>query len=337
MSRSAACHRCLAAVAAAIAAGGLRAGDDLVIDGVAVEQPAEIARFAPVVGHGLGRRPGGIAEHDLESLFDQHVFRRPSAVRQVRLVNGRMVIKGQATGPAGGTLELLAFLRPLAARRIETLERICRLTESQREVLRLAAESDLKRLAGEIDLVRRKHVGQRVPATPRGVDRERLQAVSDDAVACRRRIEQMFRPGSLLCSVSFGMLAPPQRSALEAWLADRRRTGWEAMVRTVLAQIDESSLGFSAQQHDRLLGQLLADVPPLEVFGDRQETFTSSHTADFQTLLVFSRLKRLDQMALRSICDPRQWSALEQLMGRQGDPDVVEQLLVAQGVLEEGE
>jgi hypothetical protein len=337
MNRPAACPGSLLTLVLAAAAVGLHAGDDLVVDGVSVEQPAEVVRFAPIVGHGLGRRPGGVTEYDLEALFDQHVFRRLNAVRQVRLVNGRMVIAGQATRPAGETLERLAFLRPVAERRIETLDGICRLTESQREVLRLAAESDLKRLAGEIDLVRRKHVGQRVPATPRGVDRERLQAVRDDAAACRRRIEQIFRPGSLLCSVSFGMLAPPQRSALEAWLADRRRTGWEAMARTVLAQIDESSLGFSAAQHDQLLGQLLADVPPLEVFGDRLETVASSQTTDFQYLLVLSRLKRLDQAALRSICDPRQWSALEQRMGQQGDPEAMEQLLVAQGVLEEGE
>jgi hypothetical protein len=315
----------------AAAAVGLHAADDLVVDGVSGEQPAEIVRFAPVVGHGLG----GVTEYDLESLFEQHVFQRPTALRAVRLVNGRMVIKGQAAGPAGETLERLAFLRPLAERRIETLDRVCRLTEPQREILRLAAESDLKRLAGEIDLVRRKHVRQRVPATPRGVDRERLQAVRDDAAACRRKIDRFCAAGSLLSAVSLSQLSPPQRSALEAWLAARRRTSWEAMIRTVLAQLDESSLGFSAAQHDRLLGQLLADVPPLEVFGDRLETITSSHTADFQYLLVLSRLKRLDQAALRSLCDPRQWSALEQRLGQQGDPDAVEQLLVAQGVLEE--
>jgi uncharacterized protein YggL (DUF469 family) len=335
MSQRAALSGCLlAAVAVAV---GLRAGDDLVVDDVSVEPPAETVRFAPVVGHGLGGRPGGITEYDLEALFDQHVFRRLGGLRPVGLVNGRMVVKGDAAAPAGETLERLAFLRPLAERRIETLDRICGLTEPQREVLRLAAESDLRRLAGEIDLVRQKHVGQRVPATPLGIDRERLQAVRDDAAACRRRIEQIFRPGSLLCSVSLGMLAPSHRSAVEAWLAARRKTRWEAMVRTVLGQVDTTSLGFSADQHDTILQHLLADVPALEVFGDASEAATSARTADFQTLLVLSRLKRLDQASLRKLCDPRQWSALEQLMGQHGDPEAVEQLLVAQGVLEERE
>lgn len=337
MSLPASARRGLIAAAVMAAAVGLRAGDDLVIDGTSAEQPDEIVRFAPVVAHGIGGRLNPITAYDLGALFDQHVFQRPGVRRQVRLINGRMVVEGNASSPVGETLAQLASLRPLAERRIETLDLVCRLAESQRNVLRLAAESDLRRLAGEIDLMRRNYFGQQLSATPQGIDRERLQAVRDDAVACRRRIDQFLQSGSLLSSVSFGMLSPSQQSALETWVAERRTTRWEAMARTVLAQVDESVLGLSETQHDTILGQLLADVPRLQVFDDPWERPTGSKPADFQTLLVLSRLSRLDQAALRRVCDPRQWLALEQLMDQQGSPEAVEQLLVDQGVLEEDE
>lgn len=319
---------------------GLRAGDDLVVDGGPAEPPGETVRFAPVVVRNVGELVVGgpvvpNAEYDLGALFDQHVFRRAGGRRQVRLQNGRMVVQGGAVSLTGDSLEQLAYLRPLAERRIETLDLILSLTEPQRSLLRLAAESDLRRLAGEIDSVRRNHAGQRLAATPQGLDRDRLQAVRDDAAACRQRIDRFFRSGSLLDSVSLGVLSPAQRSVLEAWLAARRKTRWEAMVRTVLEQVDATSLGFSAEQHDAILDGLLADVPALEVFGDEPEAATNVRTADFQVLLVLSRLQRLDQEALRKLCDPRQWVVLEQLMAQQGDPAAVEQLLVAQGVLQE--
>lgn len=340
MIHRAGCRVFLLSLAVAVATLGLRAGDDLVVDGVTPEPPDETVRFAPVVVRNLGGRVLGgpvppNTEYDLGALFDQHVFRRLAALRKVRLVDGRMVVQGGAASFTGDSLEQLAYLRPLAERRIETLDRICRITEPQQDLLRLAAESDLRRLAGEIDAVRRNHAGQRLAATPQGADRDRLQAVRDDAAACRQRIDQFFRDGSLLDSVSLGVLSPAQRSVFEAWLAARRKTRWEAMVRTVLDQIDATSLGFSAEQHDAILDQLLADVPALEVLGDELEAASSGRAADFQTLLVLSRLQRLDQEALRKLCDPRQWLMLEQLMAQQGGPEAVEQLLVAQGVLQE--
>jgi hypothetical protein len=340
MIHRAVCRVLLLSLAVSAATIGLRAGDDLVVDGGKTEPPDETVRFAPVVVRNIGGRVLGgpvapATEYDLGALFDQHVFRRPGGRRQVLLLNGRMVVQGGAASFTGDSLEQLAYLRPLAERRIDSLDRICRLTEPQLDLLRLAAESDLRRLAGEIDAVRRNHAGQRLAATPQGIDRDRLQAVRDDAAACRQRIDRFFRGGSLLDSVGRGVLSPPQRSVFEAWLAARRQTRWEAMVRTVLDQIDAASLGFSAEQHDAILDQLLADVPALEVFGDEPEAATSARTADFQTLLVLSRLQRLDHEAVRKRCDPRQWLMLEQLMAQQGDPEAVEQLLVAQGVLQE--
>jgi len=197
-------------------------------------------------------------------------------------------------------------------------------------------ESDLRRVAGEIDAARLNYAGQRMPATAQGLDRERLQRLRDEAVACRRQIDRLWQTGSLFASVSLGMLSPEQRAALEDWLADRRAVRWEAMVRLVLEQFDEAGLGLSDQQHAALLEPLLADVPPLVIEAVAPGT-AGTKFSNFQTLLVSHRLGRLDRAALRPLFDPRQWAALETLLGQHGEAVDVARLLVEQGILEHAE
>ncbi|MBM4021108.1 MAG: hypothetical protein FJ284_02490 [Planctomycetes bacterium] len=326
---------------ASLTAAGLRAGDDVVVDGMSAKQPAEAVRFAAVnvnlavgqivVGQGVGIRQ---VEYDLAAMFDQKVFRRGRAVRPVRIVGGRIEQVGEGT-VGSDTLEGLAELRRRALTRIAILERVCGLGGRQRAVLELAVESDLRRLAGEIDQVRRKYAGGKLQASAQGEHRERFRELQDDALACRSRIEHVWRQGSLLSAVSRGALSSDQVAAFEDWLTARRATRWEAMVRMALGWFDESALGLSAVQHDALLARLLADVPPLVVFDDVPWGATASRAGDLQTMVVAERLGRLDKAELQRLFDARQWLAIEQFIGHYGSPEVLQQLLVEQGVLEE--
>ncbi len=321
----------LATLAVAARASG---GDDMVVEGGLSPQPEETVRFAPVQVHVLGGPGGRRAEYDLEVMFDQQVFHGVRGLRQVQVIGGRMVVQPSPAAAADDTVARLGGMRAVCEERIATLERVCELSGSQREALRMALESDLRRVGGEIDLVRRTYAGQRLPATPAGLDRERLQKLRDDALACRRRIDQIWKAGSLFASVSWGMLSSTQRVALEAWLADRRAARWETMVRLVLGQFDEMVLGLSQRQHEALLEGLLADVLPLVVFEDVPPGTTSTKFCNLQSLLVSHRLGRLDKATLRPLFDPRQWAALETLLGQHGEPADVARLLVEQGVLE---
>ncbi|MFM8413736.1 MAG: hypothetical protein ACKOCX_03330, partial [Planctomycetota bacterium] len=307
--------------------------DDLVVEAQPAAEPAETVRFFPVDGHGFAGPLNRPAEYDVGAVFDQHLFRRPGGGRQVRVIADRLVVETEEQAPTGSTLGRLDHLRRLGERRIATLEQVCRLTAEQREILRLAVESDLRRLAGDIDAVRRTYVGQRL--TVQGVDRELLERARDDAEACRRAIERFGRSGTLLGSVSLGLLDARQQSALAAWVAGRRSSRWEAMVRTVLGQFDDSVLGLSEAQHALLLERLLGDVPPLMVLDDMPAWSGAARSADFQAMLVAARLQRLAEAGLRERFDPRQWAALRQLMGQHGDVAAVEQLLVEQGILED--
>jgi len=324
-----------AAVILVAASPGLRAADDLVVDGPEAAEPAEIVRFAPVEAHGLGHAAGRITHYDLGGLFDQHVFRRPHGPGGIRLMAGRTNLAGaEAAGP-GDTLGRLAHLRQVGQRRIAIIDRVCQLDARQRGMLELAVESDLRRLAADIDRLRMKYAGQRLPAGPGGIDRDRLQAVRDDAAACRSRIDRQWGAGSLLGSVVRGTLSPGQWSVFQGWVAGRRAVRWEALVRLTLWQLDDSVLGLAEDQHEAILDRLLVEAPPLEIFEDPPESTTSSATSGFGMLLVVGRLKRLDRAALQRLLDARQWAALERIMNQQGSPDEIDRLLLAQGVLEE--
>jgi len=325
-------------LACLVAAMG-RGGDDVVVDDVGRQQPAEVVRFAPVHVQMLGAQQAiRQVEYDLVAMFDQQVFRRILVRRQARIVGGQIerVVEGP---PAGDTLGRLGDLRRRAAARIAILEGVCGLDERQRAVLELAVESDLRRLAAEIDVVRRKYAGRKLQAAPQGDHRQLLQELRDDAVTCRSRIEQFWRKDSLLGSLAgsstAGVLSQDQQAAIADWLAGRRATRWEAMVRTVLGGLDESTLGLSTAQHDALFERLLADVPPLAVFDDLSAGSGLPRAVDLQTLVVVECLGRVETDDLRPLFDARQWLALEQFVEQHGSSVVVRQLLVEQGVLEE--
>ncbi len=313
-----------------------RGTDDMVVGAGPPEQLEETVRFAPVNVHVLAGPGGRVAEYDLEAMFDQQLFGHGRGNRAVT-ITGRVVVDASGEVAARDTLARLAGMRSVGDGRIAALARVCGLSARQQAILKMAMESDLRRVAGEIDAVRQQYAGQRMVATAQGLDRERLQTLRDEAVACRRRIDRLWQTGSLFGPVSLGLLSPVQRAMLEDWMADRRAVRWEAMVRLVLERLDETVLGLTDKQHDALLEPLLADVPPLVVFDDPASGTAGSKVSNLQSLLVIHRLGRLDRAALRPRFAPHQWAALETVLARHGEPADVARLLVEQGILEQTE
>lgn len=312
------------------ACGGLRGADDRVGAAAAGEQPEEIVRFAPagnvqVIGQGIPK------EYDLGLLFDQQVFGR-SRTAQAVVVNNAVVIRKPATTPDDTTLAKLSELRGRGEARVRRLEQACGLSAGQRTALELALASDLRRVAGEIDAVRRTYAGQRIARQRLPVEQERLQAMHQDAIRCRGLIDQAFRKGSLMAVVAVEILAPDQRRRLAAWVQGRRASRWEAAVRLALDQLDETVLGLSRRQHQGLLDVLLADTPPLAVLDDDR---LARDPTSFHTMLVLARLGRAGERVVRPLLDPRQWAELERRITQAGQPaEAVEGMLAGQGILE---
>lgn len=308
----------------AAAWGGARAVDDQVGPVTDGPQPAETVRFAPAGN--VQVMDGRAGEYDLGFLFDQQVFGR-----QAVLMNNAVVIRAALSNPDTGVLGKLAELRGRGEARLTRLQQVCGLSPEQRTALELALASDLHRVAGEIDGVRRTYAGQRIARQRLPLEQERLQSLQQDAVRCRGLIERAFRQDSLVAAVGHGVLKPDQQRRLAGWVAGRRATRWEAMVRLGLSQLDETVLGLSRRQHQALIDVLLADVPPLAVFDDER---LGRDPTSFHGMLVLTRLGRAGEPEVRPLLDPRQWAELERRIAQAGQAEAVERMLVEQGILE---
>jgi hypothetical protein len=266
-------------------------------------------------------------EYDLGFLFDQQVFGRSRAV----VMNNAVVIREALSNPDEGVLGKLAELRSRGEARLTRLEQVCGLSPEQRTALDLALASDLNRVAGEIDSVRRTYVGQRIARQRMPLEQQRIQSLQQDAARCRGLIERAFQQGSLVAAVAIGVLDPDQRRRLADWVTGRRATRWEAMVRLGLGQLDETVLGLSRRQHQALVDLLVADLPPLAVFDDER---LARDPTSFHGMLVLVRLGRAGAKEVRPLLDPRQWAELERRIAQAGQAEAVERMLVEQGILE---
>ncbi len=316
------------------------ANDDVIIDTVETGSAAPTQGGFQLAGNVviqegqvLQLRPGGRQpEYDLGGLFDQQAFGRGSRQNGVVIINGNAVAH-PAVQPATAHEQALAAVRQRCEQRIETIERICGLDARQVRTLEVALESDLKRIGSQIEAAREPYAGRTIPATPQGLDRGILEEVRVGAIKCRQLLDTLPGQESLLGTVVHDLLSPEQLAAFEAWIESRRACRWKAMVKTVLVQLDEASLGLSAAQAATLEEILLADVPKLDVLRDGRIGNLDARMSHFQTILVAGRLS-LRKPAWQNVLDPRQQMMLEAHFGSAGNPASVERMLMDQGILE---
>ena len=149
------------------------AGDDVVVESSTAPSTAGAAGQHGLVGNVILREGGravvfGAAnrqpQYDLGGLFDQHVFGRLAGRNQVFIINGQGVTRGTSA-----LEQALAAVRERCQQRIEMLEMVCNLDASQMRTLAMALESDLKRVASQIEAERDQYVGRTMPATPQGL------------------------------------------------------------------------------------------------------------------------------------------------------------------------
>ncbi|NBW85933.1 MAG: hypothetical protein EBR23_03640 [Planctomycetia bacterium] len=179
-----------------------------------------------------------------ERMFDAAVFAAAEspALRNPANVNPDRFVGFGVTRPTGalhdGALPRLAGVRREGMKEIDLVTRICRLGDTQRHALELALQSDLRRVAGEVDTVRDRYVG----ASAEDVDPRAFQS---DVEVCRQVIATALGSGSLLARVAGDMLDPQVR---RHWQHGRRECRWRATVAAVLEPLDES-LGLSSSQY----------------------------------------------------------------------------------------
>jgi len=210
----------------------------------------------------------GLVDADLGQMFDSQAFAFADGQgfgAAMVVVNGRVQVAEQP--PADNDAVVAQRLEPVKRRlaaRIKMVDRIVGLDAKQRQKLKIAAQSDLRRLAATVAEARAKYVGKALKLDPgNGFGPEVQLAIQDlqqDATLCRELIAQAAGAGSLLAKVVPDTLDDEQATKYQAVMDGRRDCRWQAAVATVLARLDET-LGFTQRQHDALAAALLAAPP----------------------------------------------------------------------------
>lgn len=313
---AAACRLVVACAIGSLVTGGAtgRAEDDRAVDDV----PAGAAQQAQQQANWI----------DLGANFDTNVFQQTGG--------GFSLTHGRRRQPAPGTSRpetgaaaaaespTLATIRKLGDARLARIDAACGLTEVQRRKLRLAMESDIRRLAEEIDAERRKYQGVEVNFADQDGQR-RWQQFQQDVQRCRERLQGLLNTESLFMKVLPTTLDPGQYARLTAETDARRVVVWKGLVAAAMLKLNDL-MGLDQGQHEELEKLLLAKQPPL-----RLEGFASRQNQHAQQMLVFMVLSEIDGERLRAGMSERQAKMLAQFAA-QGK--AMRSFIEAQGLLE---
>lgn len=283
--------------------GGIQAADDVVVEQV--------------------ERSAGTDEdqenlHALDDQFDQTVFgEQPGWARNAG--------EDSDGGGGAGGIDIVATASRLADRRLASIERICGLSPAQVRALRLAMESDIRRMADAVGRERAKYAGLIINLNDQEGQR-RFNLLQQDAARSRERVKNLFDAGSLFRKSLPAVLDEAQAGRLVASRDQQRAQVWKTLVLTVMLEVDER-LGLDQAQADAVERILLEKVPPLRVENPPAE-LDQQH---MQQMLVYAMLAEADQKRLKAAVSARQWRSLSQYIG-QGRS--IRTHLEQQGVLE---
>lgn len=301
------------AVAAGLAAEG---EDDVVVDD-GVENQAEI----------FGRQP----DYDLQESFDLSVFNAPAHGNGIQFTNQRPSQRNdkvRAAEPAGhADSQTVAKVLASVETQFKQIAAMVDLSKPQARKLRLALESDVRRVAEEIDVYRQKYLGVMLKGQG-GADpkqQQLMQQFQKDVQQCRDRMRQICRDGSFLAKTIPTTLDADQQARLTAAIDGRLDCLWRSIVARQMIRF-EASLGLDQRQHEALEALLVEVRPSLQhSFG------TAPHVPQHADALVRLAILNIGNERLRTAVSERQsqvlWEYSQQVAGQR-------QALESQGVLQ---
>jgi hypothetical protein len=259
----------------------------------------------------------------LGAQFDQNVFQQAGGGFSVN--TGRR--RPSPTGGDGDQVPEAATLtvaRKLGNDRLAQIDSVCNLTDAQRRKLRLAMESDVRRLSEDIEAERRKYQGVEVNFSDQAGQRK-WQQFQQDVQRCRERLQGLFDADSLVMKVLPMTLDSEQYARFTAENTARRSGRWRGLVAVAMLKFDDL-LGLDQRQYDEIEKMLLEREPALRIDGP-------ATPQDFhgQQLLVSLVLSEIDPQRLQGIVSGPQWQALAQI-ANQGK--AMQSYIESQGLLE---
>ncbi len=268
----------------------------------------------------------------------QRIIRRGGQVQVVVVGNGaggQMAVNGRqpqaaAAVDASGESPVLIGLKKSFEPQLTRLDRDCGLSAEQHRLLQLALESDIRRVAEDVDRDRRKYVGATVNLVDQA-GQQKWNQLHQDIQRCRQAI-QRFDQGAdgLFWKARDSVLTAPQRTKANAETEARLASRWKAVVNVALSRWDEV-LGLDRQQFDELERLLLEKRPSLRVnsgglpgLGGGAQLFQMSQS------LAGMALADIGEQRVRKVVNDRQWTLLSRAAqaGKQMRPQLEQQGLL---------
>jgi hypothetical protein len=189
------------------------------------------------------------------------------------------------------------LLKSLLAVHLHCADRACKLSDAQREKLRLAGTGDLKQFFATVDQAREKFRAA-------GQDQQKISECYELAEELQTKLKiGVFDESSLYQKVLCQTLDKDQSLRYEQQERERRQFLYEAKIEMTLSSL-ENRIALRAGQRQRLLRIVLDETKPPQNFGDDRSD------------LVLFQMAQLNDKKLQAILDDDQWKSLKKLLSR---------------------
>lgn len=176
---------------------------------------------------------------------------------------------------------------------MDELNRICELNDVQKQKLKLAATSDIKRFFDEVNTIRKKVVSGKL-------DQNEWNNVWQEIQPLRNKQSAgLFGESSFYSKTVRKTLNPDQFARYESVRDERRRFRYHACVEAAITSL-ESTIPLRQAQHEAIARFLLETTEPPLVF------------TQYDSTLILYRLTQMPESRLKPILDEDQWKQMQE-------------------------
>jgi len=213
--------------------------------------------------------------------------------------------------PSGNAKQARIHIETKLKLQLNELNRICELNDAQKQKLKLAASSDMKRFFDEVEVVRKKFKAGKQ-------DQNAWNQVWQEISPLQAKMAAgLFGDTSFFCKTIRKTLSEEQYSKYSAVIAERRRFRYKSSIETVITSF-EDSVALNHTQHDAIVKLLLDETQPPAAFGQHDQQ------------VVMYQLAKLPEAKLKAVLDERQWKQAQMQFNQYRG---MEQFLIQNGLI----
>jgi hypothetical protein len=233
-----------------------------------------------------------------DDLFDDENPRAANADARLINANARLLVQQAQNfdqmdqwvfGRLGGSAGAHAKLDSALLLRIEAVDRVCRITEVQKNKLRLAGRGDIKRFFDKVEALKRKF--QQGQNDPNANIWQEIQPLTIELNA------GLFGDDSIYAKTIGRTLSPEQAARFQRQESERAAVRYHATIDWFISHLDKG-LGMTEDQRRRFSELLASETHPPHQFGQ----------GDYWYLML--QITRLPEAKVKPIFDEPQWRLL---------------------------